>query len=225
MGNFQVAIDGPVGAGKSTVARLVAARAGFLYIDTGAMYRAVGLYARREGFDPEEISNENAISALLDNITILFESDPHGQKVFLNGEDVTSLIRTPEASKGASAVARYIEVRTKVTAWAKALSAGSNVVMDGRDIGTVVLPKAQLKIYLDASVDIRAKRRHKELIEKGGSPDFEAVKEDIIQRDYNDSNRAADPLRAADDAVIIDAGDMTIEETVETILSRIPGCV
>ena len=215
---IQVAIDGPVGAGKSTVARLVAAKAGFLYIDTGAMYRAVALYAVRYGACP---SLAEVPDRVLENITIDLETTKDGQKVYLNGEDVTIEIRTPESSRGASAVAVHPNVRVFVTARARELAARSNVVMDGRDVGTAVLPNARLKVYLDAAVDIRAMRRYKELLEKGGAPDFEAVKQDVIQRDYNDSNRAADPLRKARDAVIVDVGHMNAAEVAEAILQLI----
>ncbi|MCL2702226.1 MAG: (d)CMP kinase [Defluviitaleaceae bacterium] len=217
---FQVAIDGPVGAGKSTIARLTAARTGFTYIDTGAMYRAVALYALRNGADPA-VCGEETVDAMLGGILISLETTGDGQKVFLNGEDVTGLIRGPEATRGSSAAAVYPSVRAMVTARAREIAADGNVIMDGRDIGTAVLPDAKLKVYLDAAVGIRAERRYKELVEKGGSPDFETLVNEIKQRDYNDTHRAADPLRRAEDAVDIDVGGMNAEEVVETILSLI----
>lgn len=212
--NFQVAIDGPVGAGKSTVARLVALRSGFVYIDTGAMYRAVGLYARRLGVALDNFNDPGGIG-------IELEPAPDGQLVFLNGENITDLIRTPQASKDASAVAVHARVRSLVTRLAKEHAANHSVVMDGRDIGTVVLPNARLKIYLDAAPEIRARRRFQELFDKGQNPDFETVKADVLRRDFNDSNREADPLRPAADAVHVDVGGISADQVTDLIVALI----
>jgi cytidylate kinase len=178
------------------------------------MYRAAALFALRNGIPYSEISQS-------DNIIIDLKTTPDGQRVFLNGGDVTGEIRGPEATRGSSAIAVYPAVRAMVTSRAREIASGGNVVMDGRDIGTAVLPDAQLKVYLDAPVDIRAARRYKELAEKGSHMDFEAVKNDVISRDYNDTSREADPLRKADDAVIIDVGRITADEAVEAILELI----
>ena len=221
---FQVAIDGPVGSGKSTVARLVAARSGFLFIDTGAMYRAVALYLLKN-VGHVAVRSEEAFNAVLkhindnNHIIIDFKTTIGEQKVFLNGEDVTREIRSPKATSGSSDMAAYPEVRKLVTDRARELAEGSRVVMEGRDIGTKVLPDAQLKVYLDAAVEVRAKRRHQELIEKGASVGYEKILEDVKQRDYNDMNRDADPLKKAEDAVGIDVGSMETEDVVDIIIN------
>ena len=181
MKNYSVAIDGPAGAGKSTVAKAVAAQLRFIYIDTGAMYRAVALYAIRNKLDFNNVDGK--LESALSNIEISIDYVDDSQHVFLNNEDVSGLIRTPEVSAGASAVATVQMVRVKLVELQRKLAQGRSVIMDGRDIGTHVLPNADVKIYLTASVDARAQRRYKELLEKGENVEFEAIKRDIIARD------------------------------------------
>lgn len=219
---FSVAIDGPAGAGKSSIAKAVAKKLGFVYIDTGAMYRAVAVYAIENKI---EISEENFTDEVLDKIEISIEYDEAGQKIFLSGKDVSTRIREADASIGASNVAVIPKVRLKLVALQRELAKKTSVIMDGRDIGTYVLPDASLKIFLTASVDERAKRRYKEMTEKGMEADFEAVKKDIIYRDKNDSEREFAPLRQADDAVLVDTSDMTIDEVIAKIYSMITEAV
>ncbi len=219
MKTFSVAIDGPAGAGKSTIAKAAAAKLQFIYVDTGAMYRAVALYAIRNNlpFDNQDAHLEKA----LENIEITIEYVDGAQHVFLNGEDVSGLIRTPEVSAGASAVATVQPVRVKLVELQRKLAEGKNVIMDGRDIGTFVLPNADLKIYLTASADARALRRYKELLEKGEQVELEQIKTDIIARDKNDSEREFSPLRQAEDAVLVDNSDMDAQQTVDCLLTLI----
>ncbi len=219
MKTYSVAIDGPAGAGKSTIAKAAAAQLHFIYIDTGAMYRAVALYAIRNGLPFDNA--EGKLSDSLDKIDIAIDYVDNGQHVFLNGEDVSGLIRTPEVSAGASAVATLQEVRIKLVELQRKLAQGKNVIMDGRDIGTHVLPEADVKIYLTASVDARAQRRYKELIDKGENVELSAIKSDIVARDKNDSEREFSPLRQAEDAVLVDNSDMTLEESVSYLISMI----
>ncbi len=211
---FQIAIDGPSGAGKSTIAKIVAKRLGIDYIDTGAMYRAVGLKMMRQGLKMEE--NE-ALVKMLEETDVDFDSG----RVYLDGEDVSELIRTQEISKAASDCSAFQTVRTKLVELQQAMGKRKSVIMDGRDIGTVVLKDAKYKYYLTATAEERAMRRFKELSEKGLSDSYEKVLKDIIERDYNDMNRKITPLRQADDAVLIDSTDMSIEEVVDFIVSRI----
>lgn len=211
---FQIAIDGPSGAGKSTIAKIVAKRLGIDYIDTGAMYRAVGLKMMRQGLKMEE--NE-ALVKMLEETDVDFDSG----RVYLDGEDVSELIRTQEISKAASDCSAFQTVRTKLVELQQAMGKRKSVIMDGRDIGTVVLKDAKYKYYLTATAEDRAMRRFKELSEKGLSDSYEKVLKDIIERDYNDMNRKITPLRQADDAVLIDSTNMSIEEVVDFIVSRI----
>ena len=216
---FSVAIDGPSGAGKSTIARKCAEIFGFLYVDTGAIYRTVGLAARKRGIDPRDAE---AVCAMLPSLDIeLFHADDGLQHMRLNGEDVTASIRLPEISLYASHVSAHPEVRAYLMEMQRALSRTHNVIMDGRDIGTVVLPDAQLKIFLTASSRARARRRLLELQQKGQDVSFEEVLRDIELRDKNDSERAAAPLRAADDAVLVDTTDLSFEESCGKIAELI----
>ncbi len=208
-----VAVDGPAGAGKSTVSKAAAQDLGFVYIDTGAMYRSVALYAIRNGID---CKSEKLIEKL-DDIKLEIKHFDGGQHIFLNGEDVSEKIRTDEVSLGASNVAVIPEVRKKLVEMQREMAKSNNVIMDGRDICSYVLPNAQVKIFLTASVEARAERRYKEMCEKGISCDFETIKKDIEYRDKNDSERKTAPLRQAPDAVRVDTSDMTFEEAVEKI--------
>lgn len=208
-----VAVDGPAGAGKSTVSKAAAQDLGFVYIDTGAMYRSVALYAIRNGID---CKSEKLIEKL-DDIKLEIKHFDGGQHIFLNGEDVSEKIRTDEVSLGASNVAVIPEVRKKLVEMQREMAKSNNVIMDGRDICSYVLPNAQVKIFLTASAEARAERRYKEMCEKGISCDFETIKKDIEYRDKNDSERKTAPLRQAPDAVRVDTSDMTFEEAVEKI--------
>jgi cytidylate kinase len=212
---ISIAIDGPAGAGKSTIARKVAADLCYLYIDTGALYRTIGLYALRSGVSP---TDREAVAALLPEIRVNLAHADGVQQVFLNGENVSEEIRRPEMSMAASGVSAQPEVRAFLLELQRQLARENNVLMDGRDIGTVVLPNAQVKIFLTASPEKRADRRYKEQLEKGDrSQTYEQVLADIIQRDYNDSHRAIAPLRQADDAVLADTSDLTLDESIELI--------
>ncbi|MBE7016016.1 MAG: (d)CMP kinase [Ruminococcaceae bacterium] len=215
---ISVAIDGPAGAGKSSIAKEVSKKLGFVYIDTGAMYRAVAVYAIENGID---ICGENFTDQVLDKIDISIEYDEDGQKVFLCGKDVTKRIREADASVGASNVAVIPAVRLKLVALQRELAKKTSVIMDGRDIGTYVLPDADIKIFLTASVEERARRRYREMIDKGMEADFEKVKQDIMYRDKNDSEREFAPLRQAEDAVLVDTSDMTIDQVIDKIYSMI----
>lgn len=217
--NLSIAIDGPAGAGKSTIAKLLAQKLGIVYIDTGAMYRAVALEAVRQGIDTKD---KVKIAELADKIDISIKLTEAGQAVFLGEENVNSLIRTPEISIGSSNVATVPEVREKMVELQRAIASENNVVMDGRDIGTYVLPHANLKIFLTASVEERARRRYNELDGKTKSSiTLQQVEDDIESRDLNDMTRECHPLKAADDAVIIDTTGVTIEQVVETIFEKI----
>lgn len=211
---MKVAIDGPAGAGKSTISKGAAKRLGFVYIDTGAMYRAIGLAAVRRGIDS---SDAEKVKTILDDVEVTIRHDESGQLIFLNGEDVSTDIRLPEISVAASNVAVIPEVRLKLVELQRALADKSDVIMDGRDIGTYVLPDAELKIYLTASVEERAERRCRELREKGVETDFEAVKADIEYRDKNDSGREFAPLKPAEDSVYMDNTEITLEESINKV--------
>ena len=211
---MNVAIDGPAGAGKSTVAKGTAKELGFIYVDTGALYRGIGLYALRKGKNP---ASANDVLPLLAEIKEEIRFVCGEQRVFLNGEDVSGLIRTEEVSKAASDVSAIPEVREFLLEMQKDIAAKNDVIMDGRDIGTVVLPNAELKIFLTAKPEVRAKRRVAQLAEKGIAADFEEVLADVKKRDYNDSHRAAAPLKQAEDAVLIDNTESTLEQDIKYI--------
>lgn len=206
-----IAIDGPSGAGKSTIARILAGRLGVLYVDTGALYRAVGCFVLDRGADP---SRADEVEPLLGGLKVELRHEHGEQRVYVNGEDVTGRIRTPEISMAASVVSALPAVRRFLFHLQRDTAAVQDVIMDGRDIGTVVLPDARLKIFLTASAEDRAARRTEELREKGIEADFDEVLADMRQRDYNDENRAEAPLRAAADAVRIDTTGNTLEESV-----------
>ncbi|MBQ7455854.1 MAG: (d)CMP kinase [Clostridia bacterium] len=215
---LSIAIDGPVGAGKSTVADEVARRLDILHLDTGAMYRAVGLAALDAGLD---IQDEPAVVALCErggaHVDVRYENG--AQVTLLNGEDVSSRIRTQEVGGAASAVSRYAEVRHMLVRRQRELAAAQPMLLDGRDIGTVVLPNAALKVYLTASPEARARRRLNQLLEKGEQADFADVLAEVNARDFQDMNRAVDPLRRAEDAVVVDSSNLSFEETVQAILN------
>lgn len=212
---MQIALDGPAGAGKSSVAQALAEKLGFLYLDTGAMYRACGLFACMKEAD---IQSEEAVTQLLPQIHIEVKYVDGNQRVFLNGEDVSGKIRTQEVGQAASAVSRYQAVRAYLVSLQREIAGSNNVIMDGRDIGTRVLPNAELKVFLTASAEERARRRILQLREKGTEADYHEVLEEIRQRDLQDSTREIDPLRPAEDAVTLDSSSLTLEEVVDTIL-------
>ena len=212
---LNIAIDGPVGAGKSTVADEAARRLGILHLDTGAMYRALGLAALRKGIDPQD---EQGITDLCRNLAITVSHEADGQHTYADGEDVTGLIRTPEVSMAASTVSRYPEVRKEMVRLQQRLAAETDMLVDGRDICTTVLPNATVKIFLTASAEKRAERRYLEMREKGMDVTHGEVLEELKKRDEQDMNRSVDPLRRAEDAVLLDTGDLTFEEAVERIL-------
>lgn len=212
---FNIAIDGPAGAGKSTIAKQVAKELSYIYVDTGAMYRAMALFFLREGIPPKD---EAAISAACEQLQVTLSNENGDQQVFLNGENVNGLIRTEEVGNMASATSIYSKVREKLTQLQRNMACTTDLIMDGRDIGTCVLPHAQVKIYLTASVETRGKRRFLELQEKGIDCNLETICEDIKQRDEQDMNREISPLKQAEDAVLIDSSSMTVEEVVDEIL-------
>ncbi len=217
--HFSVAIDGPSGAGKSTIARAAAARFGFIYVDTGAIYRTVGLAAARAGLP---LGAEQDVLKLLPGLDIAFGYGEDGaQHMYLNGEDVSGLIRTPEISMRASEVSAMPEVRACLLDMQRKMAESHSVIMDGRDIGTVVLPNASLKIFLTASPERRAERRYIELREKGATDSYDEVLRDIIKRDKNDSSRAAAPLKRADDAIEVDTSELSLDESIERICALI----
>lgn len=209
---FSIALDGPSGAGKSTIARALAQRLGVTYLDTGAMYRAVALYVLNAGAQP---GAKDQVIPLLDEIDIEIRFTDAGQRVLLNGQDVSEAIRENPVSPAASQVAAIPEVRERLVAMQREMASQRSVVMDGRDIGTAVLPDATLKIFLTASAHERARRRFEELRQKGEEVEFEALQRQMLERDYNDSHRAASPLRRAEDAVKLDSTGMDIEQVVE----------
>ena len=222
--HYSIAIDGPSGAGKSTVAKAIAAGMNYIYLDTGAMYRAFGLYAIRHGVDfsgsLNDKSREKSIVELLDGFEIDVKHVDGTQHVFVLGEDYTDFIRTPEVSAAASAVAVISQVRLKLVEEQRKIASENNVVMDGRDIGTYVLPNAQVKIFLTASPLARAKRRYKELAEKGEKDlSFEKVYSDMLARDKNDSTRSFAPLSRANDATLVDTTDLDLEGSIKAVES------
>ena len=215
---FSVAIDGPAGAGKSTISRRAAKNVGFIYVDTGALYRAVGLSAMEYKID---LKDSKRLKAFLLDTKINLEFRNGEQHVLLNGSDVSDLIRTPEVSMMASKVSAVPAVREFLFDLQQSLAKLHNVVMDGRDIGTVVLPHAQVKIYLTASSMVRAKRRYDELTAKGETCDLVKIRQDIEDRDYRDMHRETSPLKQAEDAVLVDTSDMTIEQVIDRIVELI----
>ncbi|MBR0381896.1 MAG: (d)CMP kinase [Eubacterium sp.] len=213
---YSIAIDGPAGAGKSTIAKAIAEKVGYIYVDTGAMYRAMALYFIRngiEGTDTERIVSE------CPNIKVTLGYEDGRQQVFLNGENVTGSLRDEEVGKMASVTSAIPEVRAALLDLQRGLADSADVLMDGRDIGTHVLPDATLKIYLTASADVRAKRRYDELVEKGIDCDLDQIREDIIRRDRQDMTRKTAPLRQAEDAILVDSSEMSISEVIDTILA------
>jgi len=215
---INIAIDGPAGAGKSTIAKKIAKELDIIYVDTGAMYRAFGLYCIRNNISSDQ---NDIINNILDDIDISICYIDGEQQVILNDENVNQFIRDEEVGKMASEVSVNKNVRLKLVELQRNLATKKSIVMDGRDIGTYVLPNATIKIYLNASVETRAKRRHKELLEKGISRDLESIKDEIGKRDYRDMNREFAPLKKADDAIEVDTSNLSIDEVVNKILKMI----
>ena len=215
---YSIAIDGPSGSGKSTVAKAVAAKLGFLYVDTGAIYRTVGVFAKRNNIDPHD---EETLGANLDRVDIKIKWIDGTQHVFLSDEDVSEEIRLPEMSMYASAVSALGKVRAFLLQMQRDFAKTNNVIMDGRDIGTVVLPDADVKIFMFATAEARAKRRYKELCEKGKDVTYEEVLSDMTERDKNDSSRALAPCIPAEDAIMLDNSEMTLEVNIEKVLELI----
>ena len=209
-----VAIDGPAGAGKSTLARRLAAEMGYIYVDTGAMFRTIGLYALRKGVDPKDNA---AVNTLLPEVGLRVDCIDGEQHIYLNGEDVSTAIRTEEAGMAASAVGANPEVRAFLLELQRGMTKTQNVLMDGRDIGTVVLPNATVKIFLTATPEARAERRYKELLMKGEKHDYQNVLADVRARDYQDTHRAAAPLRQAEDAVLVDTSELNFDQSFEAL--------
>lgn len=221
MDRVAIAIDGPAGSGKSTVAKLISKKLGIIYLDTGAMYRAVALKAIREGIDTLD---REKLSQLVKNIDIKVKYLQNEQQIFLDGEEVSQLIRTPEVSIGASNVSSIPEVRLRLVELQREIANKHDVVMDGRDIGTYVLPDAQVKVFLTASLEERARRRYMEQLEKGaGGITLEEVRKDIEYRDKNDSSRSFAPLAKAQDAIEIDTTNMSVEEVADRIITLAAG--
>lgn len=216
MQTIAIAIDGPAGAGKSTIARILSKEISFIYVDTGALYRAVGYFMLQHNVKPEDA---DAVIPLLENLKVGLTFADGAQRVILNGEDVSDLIRTPAVSMAASAVSAIPAVRQFLFELQQNMAKTNNVIMDGRDIGTVVLPWAQIKIFLSASPEARAQRRFEELQLKGDNTTYEEVLADMKQRDYNDSHRAVAPLKPADDAIMVDTSGNTLEQSIELLKS------
>lgn len=216
--SINIAIDGPAGAGKSTIAKAAAKELGYIYVDTGALYRSIAYYVMSQGKD---VNNRSAVEMLLQDIVPELKYIDGQQHVFVNGEDVTGKIRTPEVSMATSVVSAIPRVRDFLFNLQQKIAAENDVIMDGRDIGTVVLPNADLKIFLTASPEARAERRYKELSQKENAPAYEQVLSDIIKRDHEDSTRKIAPLKQAEDAVLLDTTDMTLEEATKTIIGMI----
>ena len=212
--SMNIAIDGPAGAGKSTIAKRLAKKLGFIYVDTGAMYRAMAYYFLQHNLDAKD---ENAIAAACPDVDVTITYENGEQQVLLNGENVNGVIRNEEVGNMASSTSVYPVVRKKLVELQRQLAKSADVIMDGRDIGTCVLPDAQVKIYLTASSATRAKRRYDELTEKGVSCDLAEIEKDIIDRDYRDMHRETSPLRQAEDAVLVDSSEMNIDEVVDAI--------
>ena len=212
--SMNIAIDGPAGAGKSTIAKRLAKKLGFIYVDTGAMYRAMAYYFLQHNIDAKD---ENAIAAACPDVDVTITYENGEQQVLLNGENVNGVIRNEEVGNMASSTSVYPVVRKKLVELQRQLAKSADVIVDGRDIGTCVLPDAQVKIYLTASSATRAKRRYDELTEKGVSCDLAEIEKDIIDRDYRDMHRETSPLRQAEDAVLVDSSEMNIDEVVDAI--------
>ena len=213
---YNVAIDGPAGAGKSTIAKLVAKEKGYIYVDTGAMYRGLAIHFIKKGIKAEDI--QGIVEACKDaEVSIVYENDV--QQIYLNGENVTAMLRTEEVGNMASKTSAIPAVREKLLELQRTLAREKDVIMDGRDIGTNILPNADVKIYLTASVETRATRRYKELLEKGENCVYEEIAQDIKERDERDMNREIAPLKQAEDAILVDSSEMTIDEVVKTICS------
>lgn len=214
MTNIQIAIDGPASAGKSTIAKILASNLKYVYVDTGAMYRTITLAAKQAGISYDD---EQSITELLDTTDIRFEPGTPVQHVFLNNQEVTSLIRSTEVTNNVSLVSSYAAVRENLVERQRAIASHDNVIMDGRDIGTTVLPKAQVKIFLVASVEERAQRRYRENVSKGIATDLNTLRKEIETRDYKDSHRQISPLVQAKDAILVDTTGQTIEQVVDEI--------
>lgn len=212
--SINIAIDGPAGAGKSTIAKKVAKNWGYIYVDTGAMYRTLALHFMKNGITAD---SDGEMKQLCDSADIVIKYENNEQQLYLNGENVTSFLRTEEVGIMASSCAKNPDVRKKLVAIQQNMAAKTDLVMDGRDIGTTVLPEADVKIYLTASVEVRAKRRYDELVSKGIDCDLEKIMQDIADRDYQDINREHSPLRCADDAILVDSSELTIGEVVQRI--------
>lgn len=215
---FSVAIDGPAGAGKSSIAKLAAKRLDFIYVDTGALYRTLGYAASCTQTD---ISNESELRSFLDSVSVELTFKDGVQLVLLNGEDVSDKIRTPQATMAASNISKIQLVRDYLLDLQRDIAKTNRVIMDGRDIGTVVLPNADVKIFLTASPEVRADRRYKEFLEKGEKVDYNTTLEDIVKRDYQDSHRAVAPLKPAEDSIYIDTSELSFDESVEKIIQVI----
>ena len=214
--SYNIAIDGPAGAGKSTIAKLIAKKKNYIYVDTGAMYRAMALYFLETGIKADE---QEKISHVVDQIDVTITYENGEQIVWLNGRNVNGMIRTEEVSRMASATSVNSDVRAKLVELKRKLASKENVVMDGRDIGTVVLPNADVKVYLTASSAVRAKRRYEEQIAKGEECNLEEIEKDIIERDHRDMTREISPLKQAEDAILLDSSDMTIEEVADAVIA------
>lgn len=212
---YNIAIDGPAGAGKSTIAKLVAKEKGYIYVDTGAMYRALAVYFLEKGIAAED-TEQIIVAAREADVSIRYEDNV--QQVYLNGGNITRKLRTEEVGNMASMTSSIPEVRERLLELQRSLAREKDVIMDGRDIGTNILPNADVKVYLTASVETRAKRRYEELAEKGVSCDYDEIAKDIQERDMRDMNRETAPLKKAEDAVLVDSSDMTIAEVAETII-------
>ena len=214
---YNVAIDGPAGAGKSTIAKLVAKEKGYIYVDTGAMYRGLAIHFLNRGIDPED---RDAVAEACRDAEVTIGYEDGVQQIYLNGENVTSILRTEETGNMASKTSAIPEVREKLLELQRSLAREKDVIMDGRDIGTNILPDADVKIYLTASVETRARRRYDELREKGEDCSLEEISRDIKERDERDMTREIAPLKKADDAVLVDSSDMTIQQVVDEICSH-----
>lgn len=218
--SFNIAIDGPAGAGKSTIAKRIAKKMNLIYVDTGAMYRAMGIHLTRKGIS---ITDEASINAECNNADITIKYENGEQVVYLNGENVNPYLRTEEAGNMASACSVFKNVRAKLVELQQKLASEADVIMDGRDIGTVVLPNATVKVYLTASVEVRASRRYDELTAKGVECDFEKIKEEIAERDHRDMTRENSPLRQAEDAILVDSSNLNIDQVVDAIIELCEG--